>query len=161
MERGLKVDQKIFSNETVLSLSGPIDDSFNLPNCQGATKVRLDLDGVNFVDSIGVRAWCRWAETHKKVPRIELERCPVILIKHFNIIRGFLAPNMSVTSFYVPYLSATTEDAVFMLFKLGVEYQADGELSYPSVKGSDGAPLEMDVIPASYFKFLKLFPPAP
>src|SRR5206468_4491696 len=86
-----------------------------VPHAQGGRLV-LDLAGISFINSVGVREWCRMqAEAVAAQLRVELRRVPEVLINQLNIIvaaRG----NAIVTSFYAPYICdrCDRDDAVLL-----------------------------------------------
>src|SRR6185312_11828430 len=90
----------------VLLLSGSIDETADLMGllgrAQGGTLV-LDLAGVTFINSLGVRDWIRMqSEATRGGVAIELRRVAEVIIHQLNMIiatRG----TARVTSFFAPY----------------------------------------------------------
>jgi anti-anti-sigma regulatory factor len=89
-----------------LMLSGAIDETAGLMDLLGKAQngyLALDLGGVTFINSLGVRDWIRMqaAATQQRV-QIELRRVAEVLIHQLNMIiatRG----TARVTSFFAPY----------------------------------------------------------
>lgn len=71
------------------------------------------------------------------------------------MVQGFLPTNGKVASFYVPFYSDESGEDKSVLFTQGKEYTDSGLGALPEVKDSAGKPMEMDVVEAKYFKFLK------
>src|SRR2546423_5606979 len=90
-----------------LVLAGAIDESARLDDlvkqAQGGRLV-LDLAGITFINSIGVREWCRLqaAATAAKL-RVELRRVAELMINQLNIVIATRGSAL-VTSFYAPYI---------------------------------------------------------
>src|SRR4051812_20156881 len=90
-----------------LAISGSIDDKADVLGLMAhvkAGRLVLDLGGIRFINSIGVREWIRLqqAAATAKV-QIELYRVAVVLVHQLNIViatRG----NAIVHSFFAPYL---------------------------------------------------------
>ena len=92
--------------DDALYLTGVIDEACRLGDllpAQGPAILRLDLAGVSFINSLGVREWIRFlANAHKAGIRIELARVSEPLIQQLNMIvaaRG----HADVVSFFAPY----------------------------------------------------------
>ena len=58
-------------------------------------------------------------------------------------------------SFFVPYYSDEAGTEKTILFTHGKEYSDQGLQGAPEVKDEQGNSMEMDVVEAKYFKFLK------
>lgn len=89
-----------------LVLAGAIDETAALmtllSRAQGG-RLALDLGGITFINSLGVRDWIRMqaAATQQGV-RLELRRVAEVIVHQLNMIiatRG----NAKVTSFFAPY----------------------------------------------------------
>jgi ABC-type transporter Mla MlaB component len=138
-----------------LVFKGAIDERAELPEATGSTDLRIDLGGVTHINSIGVRTWCEWINKQSGRNKVIIEKSPMTMTKQFSMVKGFIAANVTVTSFYVPYFSSGTDERRDYLFRLGHEYDAKGVLTMPVVKDSNGQPMEMDVFENTYFKFLR------
>ena len=72
-----------------------------------------------------------------------------------NMIQGFAPANTKILSFYVPYFNESNESERSILLVQGTHY-ADGKiLELPKVLDEKGQEMEIDVVEAKYFKFLK------
>lgn len=137
-----------------MSLEGSLDERAKLPLIEDGLPLQIDLDGVEHINSSGVAHWVRWAETHQKSSLIILKHARPLFVRNLNAVNGFLKPNMRVESFYVPYVSGDGKQRRDILFQLGRDYKSDGMLNPRSVTDDKGFPMEMDILPAAYFKFL-------
>jgi anti-anti-sigma regulatory factor len=89
----------------VITLSGQIDDDADLSALGPSLHlpVVVDLDGITFINSLGVRTWVVFLEglRARHIP-VVLRRCSEAMIDQMNMImeaRG----HASVESFYAPY----------------------------------------------------------
>lgn len=152
-----KADKQQNGGETTVTFSGHIDEDaqFASLDLSGASKVVVDLDGVTAINSCGIREWIKWIRTAPGNAAVVYKNCPKVIVDQINMVTGFLPDNGKVESFYVPYYSDASGDEKMILFKEGAEFKG-GDINPPSeVKDSSGEVMEMDVIEAKYFKFLK------
>ena len=78
-----------------------------------------------------------------------------MIVDQINMVSGFLPEGAEVESFMVPYYSDASDTEKMVLFTKGKEFK-DGEVFPPEdVKDESGELMEMDVIEAKYFKFIK------
>ena len=139
-----------------IKLSGNIDEDldFSKYDLFGAEEINFDFKDVKAINSIGCRHWIAWLS---KFPNIKMsfEFCPKVIIEQINMVDGFLPRQAQVKSFYVPYFSQTSGAEKNVLFQNGKEF-SDGKLNLPNdVKDDDGNPMELDIIPNKYFKFIR------
>lgn len=154
---GFSIEKKPEGSRVVLELKGNIDEDANFtpPDLAGAAAVVLDLEGVNAINSVGIREWIKWVKALPGSLQLSVRRCPKIIVDQINMVAGFLPGATKVESFYVPYYSEGSGAEKMVLFEFGKEYK-DGEVhAPPDVKDEAGETMEMDVIEAKYFKFLK------
>ncbi len=142
------------ANETKLEIMGTIDEKALLPLHADAKILRIDLGRVSNINSIGVRNFLLWGEKHTMVKSIRLENCPAIFVKNFGNISGFLKPNMTVMSFFVPFYSEATQETIEIHLVKGRDFSPEGMLNLPPVKDSKGNTMELDVTD-SFFSFFK------
>lgn len=141
--------------ENILELSGDLDEHAQIPTFKENKNIRINLGKVTSVNSYGVKIWCQWMNAHKDWGAVILEECPFVFVKNFHSVRGFLASNVTVLSFYVPYYSDETQERKDLLFMREREFTKDGFVKCPDVLDSKGMKMELDVIETSYFSFLK------
>ncbi|MGE0761930.1 MAG: STAS domain-containing protein [Bdellovibrionales bacterium] len=152
-----QVDKKKDGTKMVVSLSGSIDEDAILTNItfDGASEVVLDLDKVSAINSCGIREWIKWLKTASTGAKVVYRNCPKIIVDQINMVSGFLPDNGTVESFYVPYFNENAGTEKMVLFKAGSEFK-NGDVHPPDeVKDEKGESMEMDVIEAKYFKFIK------
>jgi len=152
-----KAEKQGSSDEVKVRLQGHIDEDaqFAALGLDGAKKVVLDLDSVTAINSCGIREWIKWIRTAPANSQIVYQKCPKVIVDQINMVAGFLPVNGKVESFYVPYYSEESGNEKMILFREGTEFK-QGEVYPPdAVKDESGQAMEMDVIEAKYFKFLK------
>ena len=89
-----------------LALSGAIDDTANvLGLIKHAVRGRLvlDLGGIQFINSIGVREWIRFQQAAAAAGvQLELHRVAVVLVHQFNIVPATRG-TAQIRSFFAPF----------------------------------------------------------
>lgn len=141
----------------IIEVKGNIDEdaSFQPPELGGATSVSLDLEGVTAINSVGIREWIKWVKSIPTSVQLSVRRCPKIIVDQINMVAGFLPTGTTIESFYVPYYSDASGNEKMVLFENGKEYKGSEVFAPSEVKDDSGEAMEMDVIEAKYFKFLK------
>ncbi len=139
-----------------VTVSGVIDEDadFNPHALVGAPGVSIELESVKSINSCGIREWIKWVGTAGSVP-VEFNHCPKIIVDQINMVQGFLPSSGKVKSFYVPFYNDDSGEEKNILFTHGKEFTDQGLAGAPEVKDSTGNVMEMDVVEAKYFKFLK------
>lgn len=150
----LKIDKN--GQPWKVQIVGVIDEDadFTPHALTGAPSVVFNLGTIKSINSCGIREWIRWIGTAGSVP-IEFHECPKIIVDQINMVQGFLPASAKVMSFYVPYYHDESGAEKNVLFSLGKEYTEQGLQHPPTVKDENGNDMEMDVVEAKYFKFLK------
>lgn len=148
----------VFDQGDALVLAGSIDESANLHELLGRARngwLVLDLAGVTFINSLGVRDWIRMQQAAiQHGLAVELRRVAEPLVHQLNMIiatRG----NARVTSFFAPYAC----DACGKEDSLLIDAVANGErLSRldppPMVCPECGTQMAFNDFPERYFSFL-------
>lgn len=146
-------------NSVKCILVGDINEDvlFDMNVFSGVSRVDIDLKNVSGINSCGIREWVKWMQAAKATPLYFFE-CPKVFIDQVNMVDGFLPPNGKIMSFYVPYFCEESESEKIVLYTFGKEYDDSGLRPPREVKDDRGMMMEMDVIAAKYFKFLKLTP---
>ncbi len=102
-----------------LLLAGSIDETADLMALLGraqGNRLVLDLGGVTFINSLGVRDWIRMQSTAtQNAVAIELRRVAEVLIHQLNMIIATRGTSR-VTSFFAPYAcdSCGREDSLLV-----------------------------------------------
>lgn len=151
-------DKKTEGAATVIALRGNIDEDANFGNISldGSKEVVLDLEQVAAINSCGIREWIKWIKTAAPESKFIYRKCPKVIVDQINMVSGFLPENGQVESFFVPYYSDASDTEKMVLFTSGKEFK--GAEIFPPEEVKDDAKgnlMEMDVIEAKYFKFLK------
>ena len=142
----------------VLVLAGAIDETADLMGLLGKAqsgRLVLDLAGVTFINSLGVRDWIRMqAQATQSGLAIELRRVAEVLIHQLNMIiatRG----TARVTSFFAPYAcdSCGREDSLLVDAVANAEGLA--RLEPPAMTCPEcGGQMAFNDFPERYFSFL-------
>lgn len=150
----LKIDKA--SSPWKVEIAGVIDEDadFNPHSLAGAPAVEFRLGNIKSINSCGIREWIKWVGTAGSAP-VQYFDCPKIIVDQINMVQGFLPATGKVMSFYVPFYCDDSGAEKNVLFTHGKEYNDQGLQGAPEVKDDSGAPMEMDVVEAKYFKFLK------
>lgn len=150
----IKVD-KAGANAKV-TVTGVIDEDvdFTPYTLSGSSGVEFHLGGIKSINSCGIREWIKWVGTAGSAG-VQYFECPKIIVDQINMVQGFLPAQGKVMSFYVPFYSDDSGAEKNVLFTHGKEYNDQGLQAAPEVKDDSGAAMEMDVVEAKYFKFLK------
>jgi hypothetical protein len=137
-------------------MAGTIDEDTDFAQypLAGAPVINIDLASLKSINSCGIREWIKWMST-APTATITFNQCPKVIVDQINMVDGFLPTNAKVQSFFVPYYNDESGSEKNVLFRYGNEF-TESELKAPAqVQDESGAPMEMDVIEAKYFKFLK------
>ncbi len=151
--------EKVLNDDILtLSFSGSVDEdaSFSGVEFGAHSQVVLDLENISAINSCGIREWIKWLQTAPEGTKLVYRNCPKVIVDQINMVSGFLPPHAEVESFYVPYYSEASGAEKMILFKKGVDFNG-GEIEAPETiqDPESGEEMEMDVIEAKYFKFLK------
>jgi len=147
----------ITRTDGAIALSGVIDEASYLaeliPPHPGT--LRLDLAGVSFINSLGVREWIRFLATAASGGvRVELARVSEPLIQQLNMIvaaRG----QAEVLSFYAPYAcdACGREDSLLIELEPNRVQLTAGEAP-PATCPECGSQMAFNDFPQRYFLFL-------
>jgi len=141
-----------------LLLAGAIDESADLMGLLGRAqggRLVLDLGGVTFINSLGVRDWIRMQATAtQQGVGIELRRVAEVLIHQLNMIiatRG----TARVTSFFAPYACDRCGREESLLVDAVANTAALAKLEPPAQTCPEcQGPMAFNDFPERYFSFL-------
>lgn len=141
-----------------LMLAGSIDESADLMgllNQARGGKLVLDLGGVTFINSLGVRDWIRMQATAtQNGTAVELRRVAEVLIHQLNMIiatRG----TARVTSFFAPYACDRCGREESLLVDAVVSADSLARLEPPPMTCPEcSGPMAFNDFPERYFSFL-------
>ena len=151
----------VVANENgVLMLAGPIDETAGLMALLGRAdsdnkQLVLDLGGITFINSLGVRDWIRMqAAATQQGSKVELRRVAEVIIHQLNMIiatRG----TAKVTSFYAPYACDACGREETVLIDAVANASQLQALQPPAITCPEcGAKMEFNDFPERYFSFL-------
>lgn len=141
------------ADEVRLEFLGSLNEHAKLPAVTGKSRVRVNLRNLTGINSLGTKAWVTWSATMKAPVTIHLEECPVVFVKSFTIVKGFLADNMRVESFLIPFYSPQSGERTDFLVVRGRHFETTLD-KVPELKDSKGNLFELDINKA-YLSFLK------
>lgn len=137
------------------SFSGALDEYAKFPESRPLKKAVIRLGGVTLLNSQGTRAWIGWIQRFRPPLQVVLEDCPVLFVKNFGLVKGFLPEHFVVQSFILPFYSETTRERRDVLLERGIHFERGGKLKLPEQVDSLGTKMEVDVIENAYLAFLK------
>ena len=159
-----KISQKLEGDVLRLTVEGSIDEDAVFPNLDLSKikSVELDLKGVTAINSVGIREWMEWIKPVAAKAQIRLHNCPKALVFQLNMVDGFLPPNSSVSSFYVPFFCEKCDREESVLFTVGKEVTGGpggAKISFDSKTHFKCAEatceMAMDATESKYFQFLR------
>jgi len=143
----------------VLVLAGAIDDTCTLlallPYAQHRRLV-LDLAGITFINSLGVRDWIRMqAAAQQGGLGVELRRVSEPLVHQLNMI--IATRGARVASFFAPYACDRCGREDSLLIDAIAHARALAQLSPPTMPCAEcGADMAFNDFPERYFSFLSV-----
>lgn len=149
------ISTRVEGQTAIIELGGSIDETAVFGELRVADKVTIRLHKVTFLNSVGTRSWCLWLQRFRAPTVVSLEGCPPIMVKSFSVVKNFLTDRCTVSSFYIPFYSEATGEHMDFLAERNVHFGTDGQVKIPELRDSKGNVMEMDVVPDSYFAFLK------
>lgn len=143
-----------------LILGGAIDEAAALHELIGRARggrLVLDLAGVTFINSLGVRDWIRMqAAAQQANLAVELRRVSEPLVHQLNMIiatRG----NAAVTSFFAPYACDACGREDSLLVDAVAHHAGLTQLEPPPMTCPEcGAQMAFNDFPERYFSFLSV-----
>lgn len=132
---------------------GQIDEDADFSPLNGKTSSAMvfDLEGVDLINSCGIRDWIEFQKSLPQDMKIVYRKCPQVIVEQLNIVKGFVRENSEIESFYAPYYNEDKDEEVKILLKPSQVVEGKA----PTLKDDDGNELEFDEIEAQYFSFLK------
>lgn len=161
-EKILIMAVKITGTRYEFTVSGPISEKNEVFDTlyRNPTEIIVNLEQMTFINSVGVKGWINWISKMPVSCKIELVKCPHVIVNQINIVFGFIPKFARVQSFFAHFACECGEEKT-VLFERGKEYD------YPE-KGQDARfdvptnivcrkcqkTMEPDFIPAKLSKFL-------
>lgn len=153
----LKLSSSVEGDLLKVEVGGQIDEDANFSSVElNNEKIHIDLSNVEAINSCGIREWIKWIKTAPENSVIIYSNCPKVIVDQINMVAGFLPENAHVESFYVPYYCDESGTEKMILFKKDKDFTNNAINPPDGIKCEEsGEEMEMDVIEAKYFKFLK------
>ena len=160
----MKIEQNASEDKLVVTIEGEVDEdaAFESLNFDGIKHVTINLEKVHSINSCGIRTWFHWIREIPADIQISYEKCPQIIVDQINISKGFLPPRAKVSSFFVPYHCDECGADHSIVLTRGEDFHEAQDGSEDWIKVEDvqvcpncGGEMDIDVINAKYFKFLK------
>jgi hypothetical protein len=142
-----------------LTLAGRIDDTAPLAGMVGqvtATELTIDTGGVTFINSLGVRHWCRFLRGLIAVgARVTLENLSEVMVTQVNLVPDMRA-GATVASVLAPYACDKCGAEVAQRVEVAA-HAAELRAGTPPVFacGECGGRLALTDYPDRYFSFLR------
>src|SRR3954463_10881284 len=141
-----------------LLLAGTIDETVKLTDLVAHAqngRLILDLAGITFINSIGVREWGYMQQAAAKAKvALELRRVVEPIVHQLNIVPAARGVSL-VTSFYAPYECDECDREFDMLIDVRVHGNDLARMQPPTLKCPDcGEELVFGHPPELYFTFL-------
>ena len=139
----------------LVTITGRIDENFSLSRLKlsDVGEITFDLNGLNFINSMGIRDWIKLIQGLAHV-KLKFVLCPKVFIDQLNMVQGFVHNNSQVMSFYVPYFSEEDSTERNLLFTRGIEFDDSWVKPPLQVLSESGKEMKIDVIEKKYFKFI-------
>jgi hypothetical protein len=140
-------------NVTLVELSGPIneDSDFDklLASLQSCSQVRMDLAGINRINSCGVREWVNFVRAQPGTVTFEFENLSPPIVNQVNMISNFTG-SATILSVQAPFFctECNREARETVLVEQGKQPLPTAECP------QCGSAMEFDDFEDSYFAFL-------
>lgn len=155
MAKKLIIERKDEGDYSLLTLKGVIDEEADLEDTFADLKpnVILNLEGIEMINSCGVR---EWIHTFEKVPpeiKVQYDKCAPRIVEQMNYVANFIGTG-KVISFHAPYFCSQCQESVNVL--LDVKDLAKAESTEAPAKNCPkcNSSMEFDDIEEEYFSFL-------
>ena len=154
MSSKLKIERKDEPGITRIAMSGIIDEDADFDEAFGDLKptVIINLEGIDLINSCGVREWVHAVQVFPKTGKVVYEKCAPRIVEQANYVANFLG-NGKMTSFFAPYYCAKCKKEANVL--LEVENLRSRPVKAPAAKcPTCKSAMEFDDIEEEYFSFL-------
>ncbi len=138
-----------------LSLSGVVDEYADLSLVFEAPgpELRLDLTGIERINSFGVRAWIEAMQKVSPEVRLVFERCAPPIIDQINMVLGFVG-HAEIESFFAPMVCDDCAEEKYVLFETDVCRDLGGTLpATPCPNCRED--MEIDDLEEQYLHFIR------
>jgi len=110
--------------DVIIELSGPLDEKIQFPDLSVRLRQRVifECEKIEHVSSFAAQRWSVWMKSKDERQQFVFRKVPVRVIDLFNMVDGYLPPEVVVESFFVPYECAHCEHEEHVLARRGREY---------------------------------------
>ena len=149
-----KFEAKLNGDTLVISMTGEITGQSHLPDIKSvnARKVLIDLAGLKYINSGGVRNWIVFMSQAKETlpaANFQFENFPSTFVRQVASIQGFLPPGSSVNSFFVPFYCSDCDHSTEQVFPKQKDLLKK-IMTIPCPKC--GGKMEIDAVPEHYLE---------
>lgn len=108
-----------------VSLEGSIGESSPIYGLliDGSDELVIDMNGVTYVNSIGVKNWIGWTGRLPQDFPIKLMNCPHVIASQASLVTGFTPQNVTIESIRLSYYCDSCAYEDLRLVVRGVDYQ--------------------------------------
>ena len=155
MSQKLNIERKDESNASVIAVKGVIDEDaeFKTAFADLKPKVSIDLEGVSFINSCGVREWVRAVQDFPKQAEVQFVKCAPRIVEQANYVANFTGRG-KIVSFFAPYYCPKCQKERSTLLK-SADFKSGPPSKAPSQKcPACGSAMDFDDIEEEYFSFL-------
>jgi len=155
MNRKLKIERRDEGDSTQLIVRGIIDENSEFADVFSGLKknITIDLEGIDLINSCGVREWMHAVQKLPESSKIQYVRCSPRIVEQINYVANFLGRG-TVRSFFAPYFCPKCKKESNVLLtpdSLGKSNPPKApQENCPVCKG----PMEFDDVEEEYFSFL-------
>lgn len=150
---------QIVEDDGALELSGAIDETARLTELVSRIsdgRLVLDLEGITFINSLGVRDWIRMQQAFAECRfRVELRAVSEPLVQQLNMIAA-MRGNARVLSFFAPYACDTCGREESLLVDAIAHAASLAHMKAPpQTCGECGSVMVFNDFPERYLAFLE------
>jgi hypothetical protein len=150
----LKIERQARDGATHIALSGDITEEARFAEAGDlAGRVVVDLEGIQRINSCGVREWVQFVRRAPPDSDIRYTRCPPVIVAQANMIANFLGPG-HVASFLAPYYCSKCDQATTVLLDVDRDFPEKRPVAPVKKCERCGETLVFDDFEDSYFAFL-------
>ena len=142
-----------------LSFSGALDENFVWPTFANpvAGRLNVNLEAVQFINSLGSRRWIQWIQSAKALKGVFLQHCSHVFIRQISILAIPLPTNVQLESFFISYTCTACSTVEKNLLERGKNFSDLKALDFPESKSCPkcGGKMEFDENKSRLLQFLR------
>jgi len=153
MSHKLKIDRQDEPGLSRLTFKGIIDEDADFETAFESLKpsIVLNFEGIELINSCGVREWVQAVKAFPKGAKIIFEKCAPRIVEQANYVANFLGGGR-ITSFYAPYYCTKCKKEVNILLEANASLATKApQQKCPACKSA----MDFDDIEEEYFAFLE------